>query len=172
MAGPVDIEFAMEEGGDGKIHLNLFRCRPLRQVTKQKFVMPEGNEEEVLFDVRRTSMWRSKEEKLDIIVWVDPQKYYEYPYAKKPDAAHTIGVINQYFSQQGRHMLLLVPGRCGTSSPELGVPVKYSDVSCFSANPCEACGQQVRGLQSVPVLRQPHVSGAACEAVHLRRRYQ
>ena len=130
---PVDIEFAMEEGGDGKIHLNLFQCRPLRQVTEQKFVMPEGNEEEVLFDVRRTSMWRSKEEKLDIIVWVDPQKYYEYPYAKKPDAAHMIGVINQYFSQQGRHMMLLVPGRCGTSSPELGVPVKYSDVSCFSA---------------------------------------
>lgn len=78
-------------------------------------------------------MWRSKEEKLDIIVWVDPQKYYEYPYAKKPDVAHMIGVINQYFSQQGRHMMLLVPGRCGTSSPELGVPVKYSDVSCFSA---------------------------------------
>ena len=113
---PVDIEFAMEEGGDGKIHLNLFQCRPLRQVTEQKFVMPEGNEEEVLFDVRRTSMWRSKEEKLDIIVWVDPQKYYEYPYAKKPDVAHMIGVINQYFSQQGRHMMLLVPGLAITNA--------------------------------------------------------
>jgi len=130
---PVDIEFAMEEGEDGKIHLNLFQCRPLRQVAEQKFVMPEGHEEEVLFDVRRTSMWRSKEEKLDIIVWVDPQKYYDYPYVKKPDVANMIGMINQYFSQQGKHMMLLVPGRCGTSSPELGVPVKYSDVSCFSA---------------------------------------
>lgn len=152
---PVDIEFAMEEGGDGKIHLNLFQCRPLRQVAEQKFVMPEGHEEEVLFDVRRTSMWRSKEEKLDIIVWVDPQKYYEYPYAKKPDVAHMIGVINQYFSQQGRHMMLHVPGRCGTSSPELGVPVKYSG--------CELLFCHLRGGPTArPVTIRPCPTAATC----------
>lgn len=130
---PVDIEFAMEPGEDGRIHLNLFQCRPLRQVAEQKFVMPEGREEEVLFDVRRTSMWRSKEERLDFIVWVDPQKYYDCPYARKPEVANVIGLINQYFSKQSKQLLLLTPGRCGTSSPELGVPVKYADVSCFSA---------------------------------------
>ena len=130
---PVDIEFAMEPGEDGRIHLNLFQCRPLRQVAEQKFVMPEGREEEVLFDVRRTSMWRSKEEKLDFIVWVDPQKYYDCPYARKPEVANVIGLINQYFNKQSKQLLLLTPGRCGTSSPELGVPVKYADVSCFSA---------------------------------------
>ena len=130
---PVDIEFAMEPGEDGRIYLNLFQCRPLRQVAEQKFVMPEGREEEVLFDVRRTSMWRSKEERLDFIVWVDPQKYYDCPYARKPEVANVIGLINQYFSKQSKQLLLLTPGRCGTSSPELGVPVKYADVSCFSA---------------------------------------
>ena len=30
-------------------------------------------------------------------------------------------------------MMLVVPGRVGTSSPELGVPVTFSDISAFEA---------------------------------------
>ena len=48
----------------------------------------------ISLDVRRTSMRRSKEEPIDYIVWVDPQKYYEYEYAKKPDVARLISRIN------------------------------------------------------------------------------
>lgn len=111
----------------------------------------------------------SKEEKLDIIVWVDPQKYYDYPYAKKPDVANMIGMINQYFSQQGKHMMLLVPGRCGTSSPELSVPVKYSDVSCFSAI-CEVAYSKA-GYNPSLSYGQPHVPGAGGSG-HLLRGHQ
>lgn len=50
----------MEEGEDGKIHLESVPVQTLTPVAEQKFVMPEGHEEEVLFEVvRRTSMWRS-----------------------------------------------------------------------------------------------------------------
>ena len=34
--------------------------------------------------------------------------------------------------EQNKHMLLIVPGRIGTSSPELGVPTAFSDISEFS----------------------------------------
>ena len=33
----------------------------------------------------------------------------------------------------GLHMMLIVPGRIGTSSPELGVPIVFSDISEFEA---------------------------------------
>ena len=42
-----------------------------------------------------------------------------------------IGRINWYFRDAGRHMMLIVPGRVGTSSPELGVPTAFSDISAF-----------------------------------------
>lgn len=130
---PVDVEFALESGDGGWLTMNLYQCRPMQQMISQEIEFPKGVDQEILFDVRRTSMKRSKEERIDLIVWVSPQKYYEYPYHKKPDVSRVIGEINHYFGEQNKKMLLLVPGRIGTSSPELGVPVTYADVSRFAA---------------------------------------
>lgn len=139
---PVDIEFALECGDDGNPLMNIFQCRPMKYGSSQRVVMPVNVDHELLFDVRRTSMLRSKEEKIDIIVWVDPQKYYEYPYSKKADVSHMINCINKYFGSKGMKMMLLVPGRIGTSSPELGVPVTYADISQFAAI-CEVAYSKV-----------------------------
>ena len=45
--------------------------------------------------------------------------------------ARLIGSINWHFRDQGKHMMLIVPGRVGTTSPELGVPTAFSDISAF-----------------------------------------
>jgi hypothetical protein len=68
-----------------------------------------------------------------VVVQIDPVLYYEYPYAKKFEAAAAVGKINQYFRNTKKHLLLMTPGRIGTSSPELGVPVCFGDISNFSA---------------------------------------
>ena len=47
--------------------------------------------------------------------------------------ARLIGRINQHFEDVDKKLMLLVPGRIGTSSPELGVPVAYAEISQFSA---------------------------------------
>lgn len=130
---PVDIEFAVTSPEEGVWKLNLLQCRPLQAVQSGQVQIPEGVDRELLFDVRRTSMRRSKEERIDYIVWVDPQLYYEYAYAKKPDVARLIGRINQHFEDTDYKLMLLVPGRIGTSSPELGVPVVYSEISQFNS---------------------------------------
>lgn len=54
-------------------------------------------------------------------------------FAKKSDIARAIGEINRYFENQNKNILLVTPGRIGTSSPELGVPVVYAEISHFSA---------------------------------------
>ncbi|MBT9778167.1 pyruvate kinase [Clostridium sp. MCC353] len=130
---PVDIEFAVTSPAEGVWKLNLLQCRPLQAVQSGQVHIPEGVDGEFLFDIRRTSMRRSKEERIDYIVWVDPQHYYEYPYSKKPDVARLIGRINQHFEDTDYKLMLLVPGRIGTSSPELGVPVTYSEISQFNS---------------------------------------
>ena len=70
---------------------------------------------------------------LDMIVYVDPVRYYHLPYHEKTRIASLIGQINWKYREQGKHMLLMVPGRIGTSSPELGVPTAFSDISGFDA---------------------------------------
>ena len=68
---------------------------------------------------------------LDYIVYVDPVKYYNMPYREKDLVAKLIGKINWHFRDDNKHMMLIVPGRVGTTSPELGVPTSFSDISAY-----------------------------------------
>lgn len=130
---PVDIEFALTASEEEGWKVTVFQCRPLRAGISDEVKIPKDADREFLFDVRRTSMRRSKEQTLDYIVWIDPQAYYEYPYKKKADVGRLVGKINHILEDREASALLLAPGRIGTSSPELGVPVSYAEISGFSA---------------------------------------
>ena len=132
---PVDIEFTINVSASGEYMINLLQCRPL-QVFKDtgRVSIPENiNENSILLENTRSSMGLSRCVKLDTIVWVDPVAYYNMPYADKSKIAGAIGRINWKERGAGRHMMLFVPGRIGTSSPELGVPTTFSDISEFEA---------------------------------------
>ena len=82
---------------------------------------------------RGSSMGLSRDIKLDLILYVDPVAYYSMPYNEKPSVARLIGNVNWSCREKEKHVLLMVPGRIGTSSPELGVPTSFSDISSFDA---------------------------------------
>ena len=73
----------------------------------------------------------SQQKRLDVVVTVDAKGYYDYPYKKKMEVANVITAINTMYKETAQNVLLLVPGRIGTSSPELGIPVKFSGISGF-----------------------------------------
>lgn len=128
---PVDIEFALTIRADGTIGIDLLQCRPLQHRESRSIAVRNHRDEDVLFEISKASMRSSKQENLDIIVVVDPRHYYETPYAEKGSVASAIGELNQLLDN--KKAMLLVPGRIGTSSPELGVPVNYSEVNQFEA---------------------------------------
>ncbi len=130
---PVDIEFALKSQAQGDLKINLLQCRPLKPAATVGLKIPEVSKEKVFFDLRKASTRSSKKEKIDTIVWVDPRQYYECPYAKKSDVKGIISKINQAMGEGEKNPMLLVPGRIGTTSPELGVPVVYADISQFKA---------------------------------------
>lgn len=87
-------------------------------------------------------MGGSRAEDIDYVVFVDSRAYYEFPYKRKPDIAHIIGDINHHFRKSNQNLLLFVPGRIGTSSPELGVPVSFAAINHFCAI-CEMSDSEV-----------------------------
>ena len=129
---PVDIEYAVNLDEDSEFVVNLLQCRPL-------YLGGEGEEvhvedlslQKVLFDVRGASMGTSKKRKIDVVVQIDAKLYHEMPYEQKYKAANAVGRINRYYADKGRNLLLMTPGRIGTSSPELGVSVSFADICCF-----------------------------------------
>ena len=132
---PVDIEFTVNVSENRDYMINLLQCRPL-QVFRDTGEITVPNalpEDRILLETRGASMGLSRKVRLDLIVWVDPVGYYHLPYTAKTEVAALIGRINWQYRDQGKHMLLMVPGRVGTSSPELGVPTAFSDISSFEA---------------------------------------
>lgn len=131
---PVDIEYTVNMDNTGDFVVNLLQCRPLYLGQEGKNVdLKSLNLNEVFFHIKDSSMGTSGKRKMDVIVQVDPVLYYQYPYHKKYDVAAAIGKVNHYYRQSGKKLLLMTPGRIGTSSPELGVPVAFKDISNFSA---------------------------------------
>ncbi|MDO5848864.1 MAG: PEP/pyruvate-binding domain-containing protein [Methanobrevibacter sp.] len=129
---PVDMEYTVNVGEDNSFVINLLQCRPLKVSTTDEIIeMPEG--ENVYFHIKDASMGRSRKEEIDTVCYVDPHKYYEYPYAKKSSIARVIGDVNAYCKENDKNSILIVPGRIGTSSPELGIPVVFADISNFFA---------------------------------------
>ena len=130
---PVDTEFTINISENGEYSIDLLQCRPLQvQKGKSGTVIPDNiPEDKILLESKGASMGMSKASELDIIVLVDPVKYYEMPYKDKIKVAKLIGKINWYFRDKKKHMMLIVPGRVGTTSPELGVPTAFSDISAF-----------------------------------------
>ncbi len=141
---PVDIEFTLNFSENGDYVINLLQCRPL-QVFKdnEELHIPDNIEpSNILFECKKSAMGLSRAEKLDLIIYVDPVKYYSMPYQAKNQVAIAIGKINWEMRGKGKHILLMVPGRIGTSSPELGVPTAFSDISEFDAV-CEIADSKV-----------------------------
>ncbi len=128
---PVDTEFTINVSENGEYSIDLLQCRPL-QVQKGKsgtVIPPDVPAGEILLESKGASMGMCRATKLDIIVYVDPVKYYNMPYKDKDSVAKLIGKINWGYRDKDKHMMLIVPGRVGTSSPELGVPTAFSDIS-------------------------------------------
>jgi hypothetical protein len=130
---PVDTEFTINISDNGDYSIDLLQCRPLQvQKTSGGTVIPEGiPEDNILLENMSSSMGLSKASELDIIVYVDPVNYYNMPYRDKHAVARLIGKINWHYRELNKHMMLIVPGRVGTTSPELGVPTSFADISAF-----------------------------------------
>lgn len=141
---PVDIEYTINVSREGEYVVNLLQCRPLQVAKDNETVEIPGNinSDEIFLELEHASMGLSCQTKMDYIVKVDPIAYYQMEYSLKSKVAQAIGAINWYFRNQGKHIMLLVPGRIGTSSPELGVPTTFADISEFTMI-CEISNSEV-----------------------------
>ncbi len=131
---PIDTEFTINISDNGEYSIDLLQCRPLQvQKASKGSAMPQDvDESNIFFETVGASMGMSKVSKLDIIVYVDPVNYYNMPYKEKDFVAKLVGKINWHYRDTDKNMMLIVPGRVGTSSPELGVPTTFADISAYS----------------------------------------
>lgn len=129
---PVDIEFTANFTQDQELAVNLLQCRPLQTKGRQARVQIPTNidPQKILFQCEQHFMGGSIAQNLKKIIYVDPRAYIQLPLSQKYDIARLVGKLNrQIADKEAGPTMLLGPGRWGTTTPSLGIPVGFHEIS-------------------------------------------
>lgn len=131
---PLDIEFTLNHTADRRLQINLLQCRPLQAKGLKSHVgIPTDlNAQRVIFETHGNFMGGSISQLVDRIIYVDPSGYIQLTQQEKYDVARTVGKLNRLCDRNKETTMLMGPGRWGTSTPSLGVPVRFSEINHMS----------------------------------------
>ncbi len=129
---PVDIEFTANFNSDGNIQVNLLQCRPFQ--TKEDHTPAEIpaniRKNRILVRQEGNFMGGSVSKNIARIIYIDPKGYTGLQLSQKYSIARLVGKLNKTI--QGREempTILFGPGRWGTTTPAMGVPVTFSEIN-------------------------------------------
>ncbi len=128
MNNPIEIEFAVDLNvpkGSPKI-FSFLQIRPIvdnDQILDFDWDLLEKEETIISSD---SALGNGKIENITDFVYVKPESFDP---AKTKDIAQVIDELNQKFTEEDRHYVLIGPGRWGSSDPWLGVPIKWAQIS-------------------------------------------
>lgn len=133
---PVDIEFTANFTPEGNFKFNLLQCRPLQTKGIGKAVkMPENiNRSTCFFYTQGNFMGGNIRMPVGYVIYVDVIAYLELIERDKYMVARQIGMLNEALKHKSA--MLIGPGRWGTTTPSLGVPVNFMEL-CNMSVICE-----------------------------------
>lgn len=124
----VEIEFAADVAPSGKLSLKLLQVRPISSYSAEQ----EVNFDELkgslgtLFLESRKALGNGFVNDVSHIVYIAPDKFNSL---STREIAAELTEINNTFKTRNEGYILIGPGRWGSSDPNLGIPVIWSDIS-------------------------------------------
>lgn len=130
----VDTEFTVSVRPDRSVRVNLLQCRPLcLPGVVGEFELPRDIPEgDVLFAPSNCGGAGMKRG-IGFIVFIDPDWYDTLAISEKRQLGRVVGLLGNHSELSGEGLLLMGPGRWGSSNIDLGVNVSYADISNASA---------------------------------------
>jgi hypothetical protein len=133
---PVDIEFTANFNAQGNMQINLLQCRPFQTRGHYRRVeIPDKIDEGKIFLRQQGNfMGGGVHENISRIIYIDPQKYSKLQLSDKYNIARLVGKINKTINKRDEMPTILFgPGRWGTTTPAMGVPVTFSEINNIAA---------------------------------------
>lgn len=128
---PVDTEFTLRILDPlalrPEVEICLLQCRPQSQFQESKVEIPkELPEADIVFSTRRM-VPQGHVPNIHYVLFVSPEGYYALPTASaRAELGRAISRLNSTW--QRKSFICVGPGRWGTSNPDLGVHIGYSDI--------------------------------------------
>lgn len=131
---PVDTEFTINFLPDGRYRINLLQCRPFQvkikgegsRVRIPSHVRPENT----VLESAGPIIGHSVATGIDRLIYVVPSVYSQMSMSQRYSVARAIGRLT-HLERSGLPptIMLIGPGRWGTSMPSLGVPVSFAEIN-------------------------------------------
>jgi hypothetical protein len=135
-ATPVDIEFTVNYNQADEIQVNLLQCRPFQTLGNYAGMsaFEQIPEEKIFIRTEGNFMGGNVSLPISYIIWVDPEHYAALSMSEKYSVARLIGKLNKRIADRKlRPTMLMGPGRWGTRTPAMGVPVTFSEINHITA---------------------------------------
>lgn len=125
---PVDIEFTANFNKENGYKINLLQCRPLQTKGLGKTVrIPEIKDaKDCLFAGKGSFMGGNVRMPIEYVIFISANAYLSLSEQGKYEVARQVGLINR--QMQGKNAMLVGPGRWGSTTPSLGVPVHFTEL--------------------------------------------
>jgi hypothetical protein len=126
---PVDIEFTASVDTGERVRVNLLQCRPLFLPGSLVDVsVPTSLErQQILFRAHRM-ICGGFVERIRYILYINPQRYNHLSSEAKKSLGRLVGQINRHPTIKENKIMMMGPGRWGSSNIALGVNVSYADI--------------------------------------------
>jgi hypothetical protein len=132
---PVDMEFTLNFFEKDRYKINVLQCRPLQVRELDPIATPPDAipPDDLLMNFKGPIIGKSAVLEPGWFVYVTPAVYGELPVPDRHAVARVIGDVCHHEALAGRGpIMLLGPGRWGTKSPSLGIPVAFADIDTAS----------------------------------------
>jgi pyruvate,water dikinase len=131
---PVDIEFTLNFDEDRNYKINLLQCRPYKTKIAIGIVKEPDNIKDSNLVIRTHGpiIGTSIHTAVDRIIYIVPAEYGMLSERDRYAVAGIVGKIANIDKRASKTIMLLGPGRWGTTTPSLGVPVRFSDINKVS----------------------------------------
>jgi len=132
---PVDIEFTANFFVEDRYSINLVQCRPLpvRGARISGLPRPDVARSSRIIESHGAVIGHSRLARVERFIYVTPSEYSKLTQTERYDVARILGKVNSMCEEsESSATLLLGPGRWGTSTPSLGVPVSFNDINRVS----------------------------------------
>jgi hypothetical protein len=128
MGKPIEIEFALELSKDkGMPHtFHLLQIRPIVETDETVDVDIDSVDPKKIIMSSDSALGNGYVRDLCDIVYVKPDSFDSM---RTPEIAQLIDDINDKFLGEGKNYILIGPGRWGSADPNLGIPVKWPQIS-------------------------------------------
>jgi hypothetical protein len=132
---PIDVEFTGNFLAGDELRINLVQCRPLQVREGGAIVAPPAGlpPDATLLASRGPVVGQSRNTVIDRVVYVDPDAYAALGTQDRHEVARVVGRATRVEPAGARSIFLLGPGRWGTTTPSLGVPVSFPEIQRVSA---------------------------------------